>query len=45
MVKIYDVRKLSPAEVEEAAEKVVAEADFDGDGKINFKEYLNAALA
>ena len=45
MVKIYDVRKLSPAEVEEAAEKVVAEADFDGDGKINFKEFVSGTLA
>merc|ERR1739848_660208 len=45
MLNFYGTRNMSAAEAEEAAEESLAMADFDGDGKINFKEFVNGTLA
>ena len=45
MLNFYGTRNISAAEAEEAAEESLAMADFDGDGKINFKEFVSGTLA
>merc|ERR1739848_770295 len=41
MKQFYMKEKMSDAEAAETAEAVVSVADFDGDGKINFKEFVH----